>query len=627
MNRMLSIVLSVACATVSSAAPNEPLPTNDLPIVIAHRGASGYLPEHTLAAKSLAFGQGADFLEQDVVLSKDGVPVVSHDIYLDQVTDVASRFADRKRKDGRFYAIDFTVAELKELQIRERSSTDGTVVMPNRFPGPAPLKMNTLEEELQLIEGLNRSSGRRIGIYPEIKQPTWHLQQGQDLSAKVIGVLHQFGYRTKADPCWLQCFEWNEVQRLRSQLGWQGRLVQLIGNGKTGSGESDFESMKTEEGLKQLSTVVDAVGPDIRVIIRGETIAARKLSDFIQLAHRHGLQVHPFTARADALPSAVDSLDQLHQLLLVDAEADGLFTDFPDRTAEFIQQNQIWLTRLHPVEPIQLWQTTPPGKIAAKGQERDTSDESSRKVEGRWVVRLGDISSPSVTIHPAPAHKNTGTTVVVCPGGGYHILAWNLEGTEVCQWLNSIGVNAALLKYRVPRADKDQVPVEPLQDLQRAISMLRGRAQEFSLNPQKIGVLGFSAGGHLCARAATNYAARAYEAADDTDKISCRPDFALLIYPAYLFDKKLDGQLASDLPVDAQTPPMFLTMAQDDPIDSQNVLSMARALGRVKVPCELHLFPSGGHGFGLRPNHHRATHWPELATNWLQTQGLLGSAP
>ncbi len=276
------------------------------------------------------------------------------------------------------------------------------------------------------------------------------------------------------------------------------------------------------------------------------------------------------------------------------------------------------------MQPIKIWPATPPGQDATNGQERDTSKADSNQVAGKSVIRLGDVSEPTLTIYqPAMDTPHSGTAVMVCPGGGYSILAWDLEGTEVCEWLNSIGVTAALLKYRVPKPAGDGRPTEPLQDAQRAISMLRSRATELKLEPNRIGVLGFSAGGNLAARLSTQSASRAYEAGDAVDAVSCRPDFAMLIYPAYLFEKGTKAGLAADLPVDAQTPPMFLTMALDDPIDSENVLRMALALKQAKVPVGLHLYPSGGHGYGLRRTPNACTTWPDRAAEWLGGQGWL----
>ncbi len=315
------------------------LATATEPIVIAHRGASGYLPEHTLEAKALAHAMGADFLEQDLVLSKDNVPVVLHDIQIDTVTDVATRFPDRKRDDGRFYALDFTLAELKQLRATERvSAKTGKAVYPGRFPaGKSSFQIPTLEEELEFIAGLNKSTGRIAGIYPEIKQPAWHRKQGRDISGVVVPILQRFGYRTKADPCWIQCFEYAEVKRIRGELGWQGRLVMLMGGGKKGEDGSDFEYLHTAAGLKELSKVADGIGPSLGSIISGKSIADRKITTLTKDAHAAGLSVHPYTVRVDELPKTVSSVDELHQLIFVQAGVDGVFSDFPDRTVKFVR--------------------------------------------------------------------------------------------------------------------------------------------------------------------------------------------------------------------------------------------------------------------------------------------------
>lgn len=311
----------------------------DQPIVIAHRGASGYVPEHTLVAKAMAFAMGADFIEQDVVLSKDGIPVVLHDIHLDTVTDVAMQFPGRQRTDGRFYALDFTLAEMKLLSVTERVNVKTReAVFPTRFPaGNTTLQIPSLKEELDLIAGLNKSTGRRIGIYPEIKSPLWHGKQGVDLSRAVLDELHQHGYRTKEDPCWLQCFELQEIKRLRTDLGWQGRLVQLMAGGGKNSDGTDYTYLRSQEGLAELATLVDGIGPDISSIIKGKNSQHRQLTNLVADAHAAGLKVHPYTVRADELPNCVSSLDELHQVLLNQIGVDGLFTDFPDQTAQFIR--------------------------------------------------------------------------------------------------------------------------------------------------------------------------------------------------------------------------------------------------------------------------------------------------
>ncbi len=271
------------------------------------------------------------------------------------------------------------------------------------------------------------------------------------------------------------------------------------------------------------------------------------------------------------------------------------------------------------LEPVALWPGTPPGRIAAQGEEKDTTKADGNKVAGKPVIRLGNVASPTLTIYKPDAAKNAGAAVLICPGGGYNILAYDLEGTEVCEWLNSIGVTAGLLKYRVPKADRDPRPIEALQDAQRAMSMLRSRATELQIDEKRIGVLGFSAGGHLSARLSTNYSKRAYTEIDDIDQTVCRPDFAVLVYPAYLIH---DGA-QQELPVDAQTPTTFLTMAADDPVNADNVLKYALVLKQAKVPVELHLYPAGGHGFGLRRTDAACTHWPDRAAEWMRGQGLI----
>jgi acetyl esterase/lipase len=291
-----------------------------------------------------------------------------------------------------------------------------------------------------------------------------------------------------------------------------------------------------------------------------------------------------------------------------------------------------WLASGNPAvaqqQMIKLWPGDPPGRIATQGQEADTTPADGRKVAGKSVIRLGNVSSPMLTIYSPPADKNTGAAVMVCPGGGYNILAYDLEGTEVCELLNSIGVTGVLLKYRVPSPKghggaSDARPLEPLQDAQRAMGILREKAALWNIDPKGIGVLGFSAGGNLAARLSTNYAKRLYPAVDDADALSCRPDFAILIYPAYLFEKGSDELIAADLPVSAETPPTFMTMAFDDGVGPENILRYALALKKVEVPVEVHLYPTGGHGFGLRKTDDPVTSWPKQCAAWLQGLGWL----
>lgn len=308
----------------------------DSPIIIAHRGASGYLPEHTLEAKALAFGQGAHYLEQDVVLTKDRVPVVLHDIHVDAVSDVATRFPGRQREDGRFYALDFTLAELRTLHLTERfNPKTGEQVYPGRYPKDAgQFRIVTLEEELVFVASLNQSTGKKAGIYPEIKQPAWHRAQGFDISPFVLDLLKKFGYTDKEDPCYLQCFEHDEVKRVRTELGWKGRLIQLMSAGKSGLGGSNYEQMRTPAGLADLATLVDGIGPAITSVIDKQGRVTSLVAD----AHRAGLKVHPYTLRSDDLPPYAPTSEALLDLLFGQAKIDGLFTDFPDVCVNWLRR-------------------------------------------------------------------------------------------------------------------------------------------------------------------------------------------------------------------------------------------------------------------------------------------------
>lgn len=332
---MKKILISLMLAVASAAQGAEPRP-----LVVAHRGASGYLPEHTLAAKVYAHALGADFLEQDLVLTKDDVPVVLHDIYLDTVTDVAKRFPERKRADGRFYALDFTLAELKQLRVTERfNAKTGAPVFAKRFPaGLAEFHISTLEEELQLIQGLNRSTGRVAGIYPEIKQPKWHREQGHDISKIVLPILARYGYATKADACFLQCFEWPEVQRIRRELGWQGRMVMLIEAKAKGEDGTDHSALCTPAGLKELAQTVDGIGPNLARVVTWSPAGEAKATALVKDAHAAGLVVHPYTIRVDELPKNCPSVEALHGALFRAAGADGVFTDFTDVTRAWLRR-------------------------------------------------------------------------------------------------------------------------------------------------------------------------------------------------------------------------------------------------------------------------------------------------
>jgi acetyl esterase/lipase len=274
---------------------------------------------------------------------------------------------------------------------------------------------------------------------------------------------------------------------------------------------------------------------------------------------------------------------------------------------------------------LTLWPSGAPGPQTATGPEHDTTRPSDNLIMGEPVTRLGDVSVPTITLYPAPSgmNQNSGAAVVVFPGGGYSILAMDLEGTEVCAWLNSISVNCALLKYRVPNTGPYPKSPEALQDAQRALGLVREHAAEWKIDPHRLGVLGFSAGGHLAATLSTHYDRRLYPAVDAADKLSCRPDFAIIIYPGYLAIAEKNFEFNPDIPVTSSTPPAFLVQAEDDPVHVENAIEYFMALKKADVPAELHVYAKGGHGYGLRPGPDPVTKWPAQAVIWLYTIHML----
>ncbi len=317
------------------------------PIVIAHRGASGYLPEHTLASKAMAHAMGADYIEQDVVMSRDGVPLVLHDIYLDSTTDVAQRFPRRAREDGRYYALDFDLAELKQLRVYERSQQDDNgervAVYPGRFPlGQGLFRIATLAEEIELIAGLDKSRDRSTGLYIELKAPNWHLRQGHDMAAAMLAVLRDQGYDQRSDQVYLQCFDDRTLLRLRGEFKTPLPLIQLIGDNRWREDtEADYDLMRTDEGLARVAQYADGIGPWIMQIYQGRDDAGQpRIGDLVQRAQDKGLVVHPYTFRRDELPDGIESFEQLLDLFVTKAGVDGLFTDFPDRVRDYLDSDR-----------------------------------------------------------------------------------------------------------------------------------------------------------------------------------------------------------------------------------------------------------------------------------------------
>jgi acetyl esterase/lipase len=272
---------------------------------------------------------------------------------------------------------------------------------------------------------------------------------------------------------------------------------------------------------------------------------------------------------------------------------------------------------------VPIWPKDAPGDTPPAGAENDTTKPTDALVGGRRVIRLGNVSTPTMSIYRPPKERNTGAAVVVFPGGGYNILAMDLEGTEVCEWLKSIGVTAVLVKYRVPARQGRPRWAAPLDDAQRAVGLVRAQATDLGIDPKRIGVLGFSAGGHLAAAISNNFDRRSYEIVDARDAASCRPDFALLIYPAYLTVRDEGDKISPELKITKDTPPTFLVQAEDDGVRVENSLFYYAALRNAHVPAEMHLYPVGGHGYGLRRTDKLVTTWPSRAEEWLRSLGLL----
>lgn len=252
-------------------------------------------------------------------------------------------------------------------------------------------------------------------------------------------------------------------------------------------------------------------------------------------------------------------------------------------------------------------------------EEKESRD--GNKVAKETVLRITDVSEPTISIYEAPEELASGSAIVVCPGGGYNILAYDLEGDEVCLWLNELGITAILLKYRVPRREGKEKHEAPLQDLQRAISYIRANADYFNIDPDRVGVMGFSAGAHLSVMGATAYEERTYPLVEKIDKYSCRPNFCLLIYPAYLEGDNFG--IAPEIKVTSKTPPTMLIHTEDDQSYINSSLFYYYALKEAGVPAWMHLYRKGGHGYGLRDTGAVVNSWPDRAEDWFREIGVI----
>ncbi len=275
---------------------------------------------------------------------------------------------------------------------------------------------------------------------------------------------------------------------------------------------------------------------------------------------------------------------------------------------------------------LPLWPNGVPAPSPGTAAEADITKPSDRLVAGKPLMHLTNINNPTLAVYPPAESANTGAAVVVFPGGGYRILAYDLEGTEVCTWLNSIGVTCVLAKYRVPFADRYPENTADLEDAQQAMRITRAHAAEWHIDPARIGVLGFSAGAHLAVVLSNHADHKRTGASASEQEVDARPNFALIIYPAYLAEPPALTKLARGIDPTSSTPPTFLLQAEDDPVHEENALVYFQALKEAKVPAELHIYAEGGHGYGLRPADLPVTHWPALAETWLHTIHIIGDS-
>jgi glycerophosphoryl diester phosphodiesterase len=300
--------------------------------VIAHRGAPGYLPEHTLEGVAMAHSWGVDYIEPDIVITRDSQAVVLHDIHIDTTTDVARKFPKRKRADGRYYAVDFSLAEIKTLNVGERINLKtGTKVFPKRFDlNLSEFKVPTLEEFIELVQGLNKTRAVNIGIYPELKSPEFHLKSGKDIAKIVFPILEQYGYNKRGAKIYVQCFYPPTLKRLRFEFRAKMPLIALIAENDWEESSVDYNKLRTEEGIESLAKYVDGIGPYLnhlyQISASGKAIKTR----LVEFAHKYKLKVHPYTHRIDSLPNKFNNSKELFSFLYGEVGVDGIFSDFGD---------------------------------------------------------------------------------------------------------------------------------------------------------------------------------------------------------------------------------------------------------------------------------------------------------
>lgn len=331
-----ALALSLLLPVTASAADYKPE-------ITAHRGASAYLPEHTLPAKALAYGMGVDFVEQDVVMTKDGKLVVMHDIFLDTTTDVAMKFPDRHRENGRYYSSDFTYDELRTLRVTERfNPKNGKAVYGGRFPdSPIAYQIPSLEEEFYQVQGLNKSTGRNVGVYVEVKEPAFFEKEGLDILKAVIETMTKFGYNSPDSKAILQIFDYEAVVRAR-ELGWKGELAMLVTAGGQGQ-KNDKERhawLQTDEGLKNIAKYATIYAPSMSLLAKANADGSGyDVTDLGERARKAGMKLHSWTLRKDSLHTGFKSWEELLDISFKTLKVEGMFSDFPDLVINYLKAN------------------------------------------------------------------------------------------------------------------------------------------------------------------------------------------------------------------------------------------------------------------------------------------------
>ena len=349
-----AVLMSIAMGLASTAA----LAVDGGKVIVAHRGASGYLPEHTLEAKALGYAMGVDYLEQDLAMTKDDRLVVVHDHFLDRITDVADKFPDRARKDGRYYVMDFTLDEIKSLNFTEGFNiVDGNRVQgyPDRFPMfTSTFKIHTFEEEIEFIQGMNKTMGRDVGLYVETKAPWLHKQAGKDISKATLEVLKKYGYTTKDSNVLFQTFDYPDLKYVKNELmpklGMDLKTVVLVTSNPEetyelvdGKWQSfDYRYLLDPKNMAEIAQYADGMGPDYHMLIdeKNSRKGDIKVNDLVQKMHEAGMVVHPYTIRKDQLPPYANNIDELFEAVLYQAGADGVFTDFPDLGVAYVKAHK-----------------------------------------------------------------------------------------------------------------------------------------------------------------------------------------------------------------------------------------------------------------------------------------------